>query len=226
MFDKMTLFAFSIPMALYSTYVCAVPITIFLAMFGFRWKVGMWGNILSLGAVLFSFLLAIGWWENLAFLLAKNVPQLLFVGDCVAFFTIFVVSLLILDLATRSLSTVKVKYAEMVEKVGNGVALFLLSTALYSVYLFGSDDLGAVGEHHNVQLKEDSTVISALRFLSAGNLAGFTQVSQFDSTGDFRQLHLQRRQALMFKMLDRKDEGPIQGILGNDTLVTKIKWRE
>jgi len=225
-FDTMTLFAFSIPMALYHIYGWAVPIVIFTALFGLRWKVGMWGNLLSLGAVLFAFLIAVGWWENLAYFLAQQAPLLLFVADCIAFFTIFLVALLILDLATRSLSSVKVKYADMVEKVGNGVALFLLSTAVYLVYLFGSTDLGAVGYDHNTQVGEDTVTISALRFLSAGNLSGFMEVNQFDGRGDFRELHLKRRQALMLNMLDNADEGAIRGIQGNDTQVGKIKWRE
>jgi len=226
MFDTMTLFAFSIPMALYYSYQVAVPIVIFAALLGLRWKVGMWGNILSLGAVLFAFLIAVGWWENLAFLLGTNVPQMLFVADCIAFFAIFLVALLILDFATRSFSSVKVKYADMVEKVGNGVALFLLAVAVYAVYLFGSDDLGTVGEYHTVQAKGDSVTISALRMLSAGNLSGFIEVNQFDGRGDFRELSLKRRQALMSNMLDKASEGAIHGIQGDDKLVEKIKWRE
>ena len=226
-----TLFAFSIPMALYHIHEYVVPLVIFTALFGFRWKVGMWGNLLSLGAVLFAFLIAIGWWENLAYLLAQQVPLLLFVADSIAFYTIFVVALLILDLATRSFSTVKVRYADMVEKVGNGVALFLLSVALCVTYSFAYHDLGPVGENPGVQLtagEKNPLTFQALRFLSAGNLGAFIpeQVSRFDHNGDFRELHLKRRQALMFNMLDNADEGAIRGIQGNDTQVGKIKWRE
>ena len=218
-------------MALYYIYGWVVPIIILAALFGLRWKVGMWGNILSLGAVLLSFLIAVGWWESLAYFLAKQAPMLLFVADCIAFFTIFLVSLLILDLATRHMSTVKVKYPETVEKVGNGVALFLLSSALYITYLFGSIDLGAVGEHHNVQLtagEQNPITVQALRLLSVGNLGAFNpdNVSRFDRNGNFRELHLQRRQALMLNMLNSGEEGAIRGVQGTDAQVERIRWRQ
>ena len=213
-------------MLLYHSYQLAVPLAILGALYGFRWKVGMWGNCISLGAVLFSFLIAIGWWENLAYFLAQQFPQWLFIVDCASFFVIFIVALAILDHATRSMSTVKVKYADMVENIGNGIAIFLLSAALYGVYLFGAEDLGMVGEYHDVQPKGDSMAITALRILSAGNLSGFTQVNQFDDRGDFRKVHLLRRQALMLNMLDNANEGPIRGIQGPETLDSRIKWRE
>ena len=216
-------------MALYHIFGWVVPIVIFAAMFGFRWKVGMWGNVVSLGVVLLSFLIAVGWWQNLAYLLATNAPQWMFIADCVAFFTIFLISLLILDFATRCMSAVKVKYADQVEKVGNGVALFLLSSALYMTYLFGAGDLGAVGEHHNVQAKGDSVTIHALRILSAGNLGAFNpdNVSQFDARGDFRELHLKRRQALMHAMLQGgADDWPWQRIQGTDAQGEQVRWRQ
>ena len=216
-------------MVLYHIYGWVVPIIIFAALFGLRWKVGMWGNILSLGAVLLSFLIAASFWESLAYLLGTNVPQMLFVADCVAFFTIFLISLLILDFATRCMSAVKVKYADQVEKIGNGVALFLLASALYMTYLFGSVDLGTVGEHHDAQARGDSITIGALRILSAGNLGAFNQdnVRQFDARGEFRDLHLKRRQALMHTMLQSGEgDWPWQRILGTDSQAEQIRWRE
>ena len=222
-----TLFAFSIPLALYYAYEVAVPLVILATLYGFRWKVGMWGNVLSLGAVLLSFLIAVGWWESLAYFLAQQAPAMLFVVDCVAFFTIFLVALLILDFATRYMSTVKVKYPDMVEKIGNGVVLLLLTMALCGIYTFGADDLAAVGARHDASPNKRSVMpIAALRILSAGNLSGFTQVHQFDSRGDFQELHLQRRQLLMLNMLENGDEGPIRGIQGSETYLGKIKWRE
>jgi len=213
-------------MALYYAYGVAVPLVILATLYGFRWKVGMWGNFLSLGAVCFAFLIAVGWWESLAYFIAQQAPAMLFVADCIAFFVIFLVALLILDTATRNLSKVKVKYPDMVEKIGNGVVLFLLSLILYNVYLFGADDLATVGERHDADLKGDTIAVAALRILSAGNLSGFTQVSQFDSRGDFLKLHQQRRQLLMLNMLENGAEGPIRGIQGSDTHLGKIKWRE
>jgi signal transduction histidine kinase len=208
-----------VPLILWHIYGYAVPLVILAVLYGFRWKVGMWGNCLSLGAVLFSFLIAVGWWEDVAYLLAKQFPITLFVADCVAFWMIFVVALLILDTATRLMSTIKVKYADQVENIGNGAVLFLLFLALYGIFLF-ADDLGTVGEHHHAELKGDSIAIQALRILSAGNLSAFTEARQFDVTGNFRKLHLQRRQAIMLGMFGE------EGIQGTDAQVDKIKRKE
>jgi hypothetical protein len=196
-----------IPLVLYHIYGYAIPIVILAVLYGFRWKVGMWGNCLTLGAVFFSFLVAAGWWEDVAELLATQAPSLLFLADCVAFWTLFIVSFLILDTATRLMSAVKVKYADQVENIGNGAVLFVLFLALYGTYLF-AEEIGPVGEHANVSVSEDTVAVKTLRFLSAGNLSGFTQVNQFDAYGDFRQLHLQRRQAIMTNVTGK--DGTIQ----------------
>ena len=213
----MVLFA-DVPTAMFHIYGYAVPIVILAALFGFRWKAGMWGNCLSLGAVLFSFLIAVGWWEDVAELLVKQAPVMLFAADCVAFWTVFVIALLVLDGATRFLSTVKVKYAEQVEYVGNGAVLLLLSLALYGIFLF-AEDLGPVGEHEDVDSLADSVPIQVLRILSDGNLSGFTRVNQFDDTGNFRTLHLQRRQAIMLNQLSDN------GIKGSEAQAGKVKRR-
>jgi len=222
-----------VPLYLYYSHDVVVPLIVFGALYGLRWKVGMWGNLISLGAVLFSFLIAIGWWESLAYFLAQQVPRMVYLADCVAFWTIFVVSLSLLDLATRFMSKVKVKYTDMVENIGNGVALFLLATSICITYSFAYHDLGPVGENHDFQLTEgqkNPLTFTALRMLSIGNLAGFTQVNRFDGIHDpgksLRERQLKRRQALMLNMIEKADDGPIQGILGDESLNSGIQWRE
>jgi len=218
----------SIPLWLHTIHEFAVPLVILAALYGFRWQVGMWGNLLSLGAVLLAFLFAIGWWESLAQLLVTHVPQMLFIADCVAFFTIFLVALSLLDLATRFMSSVKVKYAEMVENIGNGIALFLLASALYVTYSFAYHDLGPVGENPDFTLKDSQKnplSFQALRLLSVGNLGTFREenVSKFDSSGDLRELQLERRQALMLNAMEVKEGNPWDKIKGSDTLAEKVK---
>jgi hypothetical protein len=192
-----------IPLVLYKIYIVAIPLIILASLFGFRWKVGLWGNCLTCGAVLFSFLIAAGWWEDAAALIAGQAPALLFVADCVAFWTIFVVSLLILDTATRFISTVKVQYAGLVESIGNGIVIFFLCMALYGTFLF-AEDIGPVGARIDDAVPRDSGEIHMLRILSAGNLSGFSQGNQFDDTGKFRELQLQRRQAIMYNVLEKE----------------------
>jgi len=209
----MTLFAVSILMMLYNIYGYAIPIVILAALYGFRWKAGMWGNCVTLGCVLFSALVAFGWWEDVAHLLAQQAPAMLFIVDCLAFWTLFIVSLLILDTATRGMSTIKVKYNDTVEKVGNGIALFLLFASLFGVHIFANGHLGMVGEHSNAQVSGSAGTNAAMgmiRMLSAGNLATFTPGNQFDDRGDFRQKHLLRRKSLMSNAAS--NEGPWQQI--------------
>lgn len=224
----MTLFAFSIPDVLYQIYGYAVPVVILAVLYGLRWKAGMWSNCLSLGAVLFSILIAVGGWENLAYFLASQIPQMLFFADCVAIWALFLITLAILDLVLRYMSAVKVKYADPIEQSGNGIVLFLLFLALYGFFLF-AEELGPVGEHANVDPPGDTITIQMFRFLSAGNLAGFTEVRQFDDKdigegkSNFRALHVKRRQALMYNMMT--GEGAIQGLQGDEAQVAKMKRR-
>ena len=206
-------------MVMYQIYGFAVPLIILAALGGFRWKAGLWGNTLALGAVLFSVLIAVNWWEDVAELLAKQAPVTLFVADCIAIWVLFIVSLLILDMATRYISTVKVKYHDMVENIGNGIVLLVLFLVLYGFFLF-AEELGPVGEWHDVSPKEDSAAVKVFRMLSApgqGNLSAFSGGNQFDGKGKFRTLHLQRRQAIMGNMLSDN------GLQGSDSQVGQMK---
>ena len=209
---------------MYHIYVYAVPLIILAALGGFRWKAGLWGNGLTLGAVLFSVLVAIGWWEDVAELLATQAPATLFVADCLALWVLFLVTLLILDTATRYLSTVKVKYNDMVENIGNGIVLLLLFAVLYGFYLF-AEEAGPVGENFDAPEPGNSVAIQIFQVLSArsqeggplGNLSPFTEGNQFDDRGEFRKLQLQRRQTLMGNMIG--ENGSLEG---SDTQVGQM----
>ena len=185
----------TIPQILYQCYVFGVPLSLAAAIFGFRWKEGLWGNLVALVCVLFSALLACGWWEDLACFFANQVPRMLFFADTIAFWAIFIVSLLILSEITRMVSRVQVKFAEPVEKAGNGLALALLFFAVYGVFLFAGD-LEPVGYPEDASRGNGSVQISLLRILSAGNLSSFTNPTQFDRNENFRQNHLKRQQAI------------------------------
>ncbi len=188
-------FTMSIPQILYQGYIYGVPLAIAAAVFGFRWKEGFWGNVLALVNVMFSLLIAVGWWEDVAILFAKQFPKMLFFADAIAFWTIFVVSLLILMEATKAFSRVQVKFAIPVEKAGNGVALTLLFLAMYGIFNFASV-MEPVGYPENATRNSDPVSVKMLRILSAGNLSSFTKPMQFDRDGNFGQNHLKRQQAI------------------------------
>jgi hypothetical protein len=181
---------------LFACFEWGVPLAVAAAIFGTRWKEGLWGNILSAFGVLFSALMAIGYWESLAVFLSTQIPKMLYLADCVAIWLIFLVTFLIINELTRGMSRVKVKFAVPIEKAGNAVALTLLFLGLYGFFLF-TMDLSPVGENTDAQVPGDSIQIQALRILTAGNLASFTKPRQFDENGDFRKNHLERRKALL-----------------------------
>ncbi|GHT16913.1 hypothetical protein FACS1894189_1830 [Planctomycetales bacterium] len=209
----------SVPLILYQCYLWGVPVVILTALCAIRWKEGFWGNLVSLGNVLFSILIAAGWWEDAAYLLALQFPGWLFYADTVAIWTIFLLSLLILETLTRLMSRVNVKFADAIEKAGSGLMIFLLFVVLFLFFRF-TEQIGPVGENVTdvpgdaaAVLKgaeinkirdmtpkpDDSLLVQAFRLLSAGNLASFTAPTQFDYEGEFLRNHLMRRQVIMYR---------------------------
>ncbi|MDR3233396.1 MAG: hypothetical protein LBT46_07015 [Planctomycetaceae bacterium] len=191
-----------IPGILFVCYGYAVPLVIYAAMYGIRWKEGLWGNLVSAGCVWFAALIAAGWWEDVSYLLCFQLPGWMFYADSVALWLIFLLALIILDGCTRAMSGVKVYFADGLEKAGNGVAIFILATSLYGFFLF-AEDMSPVGavinfESLTAEAPQDTLFVKTLRLLSAGNLSSFTKPVQFDTYQDFRQGQLMRRQAIMF----------------------------
>ncbi|MDR0337348.1 MAG: hypothetical protein LBI18_09685 [Planctomycetaceae bacterium] len=184
---------------LFGFFTYGVPLAVAAAIFGTRWREGLWGNLLSAFGVFFSALVAAAWWESLAVFLSTNIPKMLYLSDCVAVWLIFLVTFMIISELTRMMSRVKVQFAVPIEKAGNVVALTLLFLLLYGFHLFAMD-LSPVGDHPDASVAGDSVQVQMLRILSVGNLAAFTTPTQFDAQGNFRQNHLERRKALMENM--------------------------
>ncbi|MDR0870336.1 MAG: hypothetical protein LBN39_06040 [Planctomycetaceae bacterium] len=193
----------TVPQILYQGFLYGVPLAIAAALFGFRWKEGFWGNVLGAGALCFSALVAVGWWEDVAELLSKQIPAMLYLSDTVAVWAIFVLTLAILMEIVRLASRVKVKFAEPIEQGGNALALGAMFIVLYGFFLF-TVDLAGVGDKNDATVASDSIQIKALRILSAGNLSSFTKPQQFDQGGNFRQRHLERRKAI-WKSVTKSD---------------------
>lgn len=186
---------------LYMFFQYGVPLAAVGALFGFRWREGLWGNTLSTMAVLFSFLIAVGWWESLTILLVGQVEQMLYFADFLMFWVIFLVSLAIFNEITLLLSRVKVKFADPVEKAGNFVSLAVLSAVLLGGYMF-SLDLSTIGEEADASTPPDSVQVKVLQVLSEGSLASFTEPQAFPAS--FRSDHLRRKKALMEQVKDKE----------------------
>ncbi len=189
---------------LHNVFIYGVPLAIAAAIYGMRWKEGLWGNILSVFAVLFSAIIAIGWWESLAILLCGYANSMLFVSDFLVLWFLFLISLLIIGEVTRALSRVKVKFADSIEKGGNVLALTLLFALFFGFYTF-SLDLAPLGEDADATLPaSDSIQVKTMRFLTAGNLSSFMEPKRFDETGEFRNNQFRRRKALMNNRLTKE----------------------
>ena len=206
--------AMSVESVMDAMFNFGVPLALFAAIFGFRWREGLWGNTIAVFCVLFSIFFAIAWWETVAVLLCQAMPSILYASDMVAIWVIFLISLAILCELTRLLSRVKVLFLLPIEGVGNFVALAVLFLLLYNFFLF-TFDLSPIGAKEEVSVPADSMLIEASRLLSAGTLEAFVEPRQFDETGTFREDHLLRRKALM-EMAEKKEgtirlfyEGPI-----------------
>lgn len=198
---------------LYQFFVFGTPLAVAAAIYGTRWKEGLWGNLLSVFAVLFSAIIAVGWWESLTIVLCNQVNSVLFVADYLVFWLLFLISLLIIGEVTRALSRVKVKFAEPIEKAGNAAVLTLLLTLLLGVYYF-SMDLSPVGETADASPPPPNSIqLSAFGVLTGGNLSSFTEPKQFDENGDFRMNHFLRKQALMENRLAKEDSMFYEGAI-------------
>jgi len=180
-----------------------VPLALLAAIFGFRWREGLWGNTIMAFCVLFSIFFAIAWWETVAELLCKAVPSMVFACDLVAIWTIFLVSLVILSELTRALSRVKVLFLLPLEGVGNFMVLVVLFLLMFNFFLL-TYDLSPVGEKADATAPADSVLIYTFRALSQGTLEAFNDPHPFDLHGEFRGDHLSRRQALM-KIAESKE---------------------
>ncbi len=189
---------------LYQFFLYGVPLAVVGALFGFRWREGLWGNVLSAMNVFFAFLIAVAYWEALAVFLAKNLEKILFFADFLAFWGIFLLTLLIFSEITRLLSRVNVQFPDPVEKAGNSASLTVLSLVLLCAYYF-SLNLSPVGEKPETSVPSGRWTVAThklVQVLSAGSLSAFANPHPFPE--NFRAQHLKRKQAIMKNAEDNK----------------------
>lgn len=196
-------------------FVFGVPLAVAAAIYGTRWKEGLWGNALSAMAILFAWIIAIGWYESVAIMLCERVPAVFFLADFLSFWSLFLVSLLVIGEVTRTLSRVKVFFGDPIEKVGNGFVLTIILALVLGIYYFALD-MSPIGEYADATAPSEDTVqLKVIRMLTGGNLSSFTEAKEFDEDGGFRRNHFLRKQALT-ENREKKEgslfyEGPIPG---------------
>jgi len=198
---------------LYQVFLYGVPVAIYVGVIGFRWREGLWSNILAFFAVLFSIFFAIGWWEWLAEFLAQNVyGGGLFFWDYAAIWLIYMVSFVIIDTLSRSISRTKVKFPIPVENSGNALLLVVLATMIYLFFLF-TVDLSPIGEKKDAVRPDKPALLSDIcRTLSKNNLQSFYNPQTFDADGKMNVRHFERRVELM-KYAAEKDSKNYEGTI-------------
>ena len=182
---------------LYQCFVFGVPLSVAASLYGLRWQEGFWGNAVAVPMTLFSILIAVSWWEPVAALMVGQMAGMLYVADFIAIWVLFLIPFALMNEITRLLSVVKVKFADPIEKAGNGVAITLVFALLMGFFYF-TLDLSPRGEEANDSPPSGDTVqVQMLRILTAGNLSSYFNPQQFDKDSQHRKVHFQRRQALL-----------------------------
>ncbi|MDR1959825.1 MAG: CvpA family protein [Planctomycetaceae bacterium] len=189
-----------------------------IGFFGYRWKEGLWGNILVAFNMMFSTIFTLNYWEVAAKMLAKSVPAGLFFWDAVAFAVLFIVTFIILTIITDKLSRVVVAFPPLVERIGNGLVLGFITgmmiLPLYFVFLEISPvapiPVASAREKKETDraervgfYPEDVFFYGPYRFMSSGSLSCLKGTNSFDPDKDFVVRHTCRR-CMMFKNLWEK----------------------
>lgn len=121
-------------------------IVIVVACLGFLYSEGMWNNGLRFINVVLAALLATNFWEPLANLAENKIhPKFTFFWDYLALWGLFALFMVILQLATRQLSEVKVRFLRIVDQIG-GSAFAVLTGYVMICFITMSIHLAPLGE--------------------------------------------------------------------------------
>jgi len=96
-------------------------LVIFIACVALLFTEGMWSNAIRLINTITSALLAINFFEPVAAWLDGFQPSYTYFWDFIAIWMVFIVSMVLLSIATNSVSKVKVKFLGIVDRVGGTI---------------------------------------------------------------------------------------------------------
>jgi hypothetical protein len=114
-------------MSLILTFLLLV---IFIAIVASLYPEGMWGNAIMLINVVTAGLLATGYFEPLASFLESKAPTYTYLWDFLAVWAIFVLSLILLRIATDKICRVKVRFLGLANQIGSVVFACLVAMVM------------------------------------------------------------------------------------------------
>lgn len=181
----------------------ALLFVILLACVGFLYPEGMWSNAIRLVNVIVSGLLATNFFEPLARLFESKIhASFMFFWDYLAFWALFAVSMIVLQLLTRTISEVKVRFLKLADMIGSGafaavagyVMVCIVVTSMHlaplgrTFFFDGFDPIQSkfLGMHPDYQW------LSFVNWLSRGPYATNPE-NQFDPTRRYVPKYAERR---------------------------------
>lgn len=211
-------------------YVAAWLVVVFrnlavIGFFGYRWKEGLWGNIVLAFNFLFAMLIAVNYWEPISKKLCDSAPIGLFFWDGVAFTVLFIVTFIVFILITNKITKVIVVFPLQVERTGNAIVLGFIMGCLFLPLYFFFGHIGPVAPQPVVMAREQKDVdrfnrsgvspektflLSPYKFMSKGSLRGLKTTNTFNANDDFMERHLNRR-CMFFKNLWEKGKSAYSG---------------
>ena len=180
-----------------------------VAIVAFLYGEGIWSNTIILVNATLAGLLAMNFFEPLAGILDDLLPGLRFASDFVCLWSTFIVSMLVLRIATDRISQVQVRFLKIAEQFGSpGVALLAAMVVVsFTVTTFHTAPLGTTfmwggfdPERRMVLgTAPDRAWLSFTHQVSAGSLHRLDVeegAQVFDPNHQFIETYRDRRQAL------------------------------
>ncbi|MCS7239375.1 MAG: CvpA family protein [Thermoguttaceae bacterium] len=186
----------------------------------FTYRDGFWNNLLRFVNVLLATLVAINFWEPVAGILENMYAGATYFWDFLALWALFCVTYTLLNLATLTLSKVKVRFKMVMDQAAgitasvltgwllmSFVTLTLHTAPLAERFMFGGFDPQS---RLVFGTAPDRMLLAFCKFLSKGSLSrsiGEGQVNEFDPKYEFINKYAQRRRTYE-EYLKQNAQGP------------------
>ncbi|MGL6226528.1 MAG: hypothetical protein ACRC10_07870 [Thermoguttaceae bacterium] len=166
-----------------------------LSLIAFRWREGFWGNLLCAMNMSFASLFALDYFEVLAAMLTQLWAGGLFFYDFLCFWLIFAFTFFILNLCTNRLSTIKVHFPALVEKISNGCSLLCIVAIFASSVFFSLPSAPLPPKEDGVESEARMSEFLGLkaRILSHGTLAPFSGDLEWTAAEDYVYGQMEKR---------------------------------
>lgn len=198
--------------------ILLILVAVFVVAFTYR--DGFWNNVLRFINALFAVLVAVNFWEPLAGILENMYAGATYFWDFLSLWALFCLTYTLLNLATISVSRVKVRFKMVLDQAAGitasvltgwllmaFVTLTLHTAPLAERFMFGGFDPQA---RLVFGMGPDRMLLAFCKFLSRGSLSrplGDGQVNEFDPNYEFINKYALRRKTYE-EYLKQNAQGP------------------